>query len=144
VDPFDPDKLIGSWKIVSAQGRFVDSDEVVDLLGPNPLGYCTFDGNGRWMVVTSASRLPVITTDAERAEWLGHGFVAFTGQYRVDADIIHTRIDVAWNPAFVGVEIPRQMQLTGDQLTVIQPEWEHPFFPGRKMVGVVLWQRERA
>ena len=143
MDGIDRSKLVGSWQIVSAKGMFVGSEEIVDLLGSNPLGYCMFDDHGRWMVVTSASQLPVITTDAECAQWFGHRLVAFSGRYEVNGNTILTKVDVAWNPAFVGVEMPRQIELDGDRMTVTQPEWEHPFFPGRKMVGVVVWQRER-
>ncbi len=77
----------------------------------------------RWTVVTSTSDLPVLTNDADYAHWLGHGLVAFTGRYRVEGNRIVTKVDVAWNPAFVGVEMPREIALEGDRLTITQPEW---------------------
>jgi hypothetical protein len=135
-------KLVGSWRLVTAKGKLSDSGKLVDLLGPDPLGFCTFDANGRWTVVTTASGLATPTSDLERAG-LFTRMVAFTGRYHIDGDLIVTKVDVAWSPALVGSDLTRVADLDGDQLTLIQPEWEHPFFPGRKMVGIVVWSREQ-
>ena len=37
----------------------------------------------------------------------------------------------------------RIVEIDGERMTITQPEWEHPFFPGRKMTGIVTWLRER-
>jgi Lipocalin-like domain len=137
----DRSKLVGSWKIISAEGRFVDSNEVVQLLGPAPLGYCMFDENGRWIVVTTAAQSATVT-DAECARWFRQRMVAFSARYEIREDTILAKVDVAWNPALVGAQIPRQVELDGNRMTITQPAWEHPFFPGRKMVGVIVWERE--
>ena len=81
------------------------------------------------------------TTDQEHAE-LFNRLIAFSGRCRRDGAGIMVKIDVAWNPAFIGAEIYRAIDLKGDRLTVTQPEWEHPFFPGRKTVVTVYWDRE--
>src|SRR3954466_9996398 len=105
----DCSKLVGSWKIISAEGRFVDSNDVVQLLGPDPLGYCMFDDGGRWIVVTTAAPSPTVT-DAECAEWFRQRMGAFSGRYEARGDTITVKVDVAWNPAFVGAEMPRQIE----------------------------------
>jgi hypothetical protein len=139
----DRTTLVGSWKLVSAVGKMSDTGEIVHLLGPNPLGFCMFDANGRWMVVTSASLLPILTNDADRAEWFSRRLVAFSGRFDLSQNSIVVSVDVAWNPALVGATMTRVVEMDRERMTLIQPEWEHPFFPGRKMIGIVTWHREQ-
>ena len=131
--------LIGSWKLVSVQFRMSDNGEVID----DPLqGVCTFDANGRWTVVAVPSNLDAPANDTERAA-IFNRTIAFSGRCGFKGNQMNAKVDTAWNPAFKGMEFIRFVDLEGDRLTVTQPEWEHPFFKGRKTVVVVSWERER-
>jgi hypothetical protein len=130
--------LVGSWKLVSVQFKMSDNGEVIS----EPIGGSgTFDASGRWTVVAVPSDLPEPTTDAERAT-IFNRTIAFSGRCRFDGNRMTVNVDVAWNPAFQGSEFVRFLDLKGDRLIVTQPEWEHPFFKGRKTVVTALWDRE--
>ena len=132
-------ELIGSWRLMSVQFRMSDTGEVID----EPMeGVGTFDANGRWTVVAVPADLAGPTSDAERVA-LFNRTVAFSGRCELNGNQMNVTADVAWNPAFKGMEFTRFINLEGDRLTITQPEWEHPFFKGRKTIVVVSWQRER-
>lgn len=116
-----------------------DNNEVIDK--PRQ-GVCTFDANGRWTVVGVPSDAAGPTNDIERATLFSR-IVAFSGRCELNGNQMNVKVDVAWNPAFKGMEFTRFIELEGDRLTITQPEWEHPFFKGRKTVVVVSWERER-
>jgi Lipocalin-like domain len=131
--------LIGSWRQISLQFRMSDNSEVIDE--PRQ-AVCTFDANGRWTVVGVPSDVAGPTNDTERAA-IFNRIVAFSGRCELNGNQMNVKVDVAWNPAFKGMEFTRFIELEGDRLTITQPEWEHPFFKGRKTVVVVSWERER-
>jgi hypothetical protein len=131
--------LIGSWRLISLQFTMSDNGEVID----EPIeGVGTFDANGRWTFVGVPSDLAEPTSDAECAA-IFNRTVAFSGRCELNGNEMNVKLDVAWNPAFKGFEFKRSLDLEGDRLTITQPEWEHPFFKGRKTVAVVSWERER-
>src|ERR1700750_802048 len=136
MDDMTRDSLLGSWKLTSARYRMSDNGEVID---EHIQGFCTFDANGRWTAVAVPSDLDAPESDAERSAIFSRT-IAFSGRCSFDGNQITVKLDVAWNPAFKGREFQRIAELEGDRLTIIQPEWEHPFFKGRKTVGTVTWQ----
>lgn len=131
--------LVGSWRLISLRFRMSDNGEVID----EPMeGLSTFDANGRWTFVGIPSDLVGPTSDAERAA-IFNRTVAFSGRCELIGNQLNVKMDVAWNPAFKGFEFTRFFKLEEDKLTITQPEWEHPFFKGRKATAVVLWEREQ-
>jgi len=52
-----------------------------------------------------------------------------------------TTVDLAWNPTFGG-EQRRFYTIDGNRLTIRTPEQTIPMFPGRLMVGELVWVRE--
>ena len=133
------DGLLGSWKLTSVQFRMSDNGEILD---EHLQGFCTFAANGRWTAVAVPSDLDAPGSDAERSAIFSRT-IAFSGRCSFDGNQMTAKLDVAWNPAFKGVELQRIVELEGDRLTIIQPEWEHPFFKGRKTVVTVSWERDR-
>jgi hypothetical protein len=131
-------RLIGSCRLISLQFTMSDNGEVID----EPMeGVSTFDANGRWTFVGIPSDLAGPTSDAERAAILSR--IAFSGRCELNGEPTNAKIDVAWHPAFKGLEFTRFIDPAGDRLTITQPEWGYPFFKGRKTIAVVLWERER-
>jgi Lipocalin-like domain len=135
----DSTQLVGSWRLVSVQFKMSDDGEVIE---EHHNGVCTFDADGRWTAISTPFGVAVPETDGDRAAVFSR-IVAFSGRFRLDGNQMFTKIDVAWNPAFVNAEWLRIIDLNGNRLTMTQPEWEHPFFPGRKTVVTVIWVREQ-
>ena len=131
--------LIGSWKLVSVHYTMSDNGEVID----EPVeGVCNFDVRGRWTVVVVPRGVGPPVNEAQRAAIFDRT-VAFSGLCHFVNDRLEVRPDAASNPTFKDMTFIRFFNLDGDRLTISQPEWEHPFFPGRKTVGTVLWDRDR-
>ena len=72
-----------------------------------------------FFVLTGEARKPG-KTDKERADLLST-LVAYTGTYRIEGDTWTTKVDVAWNPEWVGTEQVRSFKLVGQRLQVLTP-----------------------
>ncbi|MGJ4942527.1 lipocalin-like domain-containing protein [Bradyrhizobium sp. HKCCYLS1011] len=112
--------VVGLWKLVSYQIEVQATGEKAAIMGERPSGYATFSSDGRvFFMLTGDGRKPA-KTDLERAELL-NTLVAYTGMYRIEGDRWITKVDVAWNPEWVGTEQVRSFKIEGDQLQVFSP-----------------------
>ena len=137
-----PDRQItGTWRLTSICFEFADTGERVDMYGADPLGFLVLTESGRMIaVVTSANRAPP-QTEADTAA-LFQSMMAYTGEYRIDADRFITSVDVAWHPAWSGTEQTRFFELgENDTLFLTTSQLTHPLFPGRLGRGVISWCR---
>ena len=117
----DREKLFGLWKTVSFETEYQGSSDRDFPLGKNPIGYLMFTPEGRmWSIVTGEGR-EAPKTDQDRAE-LFKSMFAYTGTYRVEGDKLVTKVDVSWNPAWVGKEQVRTFKIDGDRLQHIS-DW---------------------
>jgi hypothetical protein len=134
-------QITGTWRLTSIRFEYADTGEQIDMYGANPLGFLVLTEDGRMMaLVTSADRAPP-STDADTAA-LFQSMMAYTGEYRIEADRFVTSIDVAWHPAWNGTEQTRFFEL-GDNGTLLltTPPQTHPLFPGHIGRGVISWCR---
>src|SRR5262249_17530807 len=116
----DREKIIGFWKLVSYQVEVKDTGQRKPLMGQHPTGYASFSPEGRVMfILTGEGRKPGKTTE-ERAKLLDT-MVAYTGLYRIDGDRWVTKVEVAWNPEWVGTEQARHFKIDGERLHVLTP-----------------------
>jgi hypothetical protein len=121
------EKVIGIWKLVSQEIEIQATGQKEPVMGRHPTGYAIFTAEGRVMfVLTSESRKPAQTVQ-DRADLL-NGMAAYTGIYRIEGDKWITKVDVAWNPEWVGTEQTRFFRIEGDRVYVtstwrIMPNW---------------------
>ena len=94
----DDGRMLGVWRLVSAQVRNEDTGEVRDLHGPDPRGFAVFSPEGRVSIVITASGRTLPTSDAEAAA-LFRGISAYTGRFTVEGNRVVTEVDAAWHPA---------------------------------------------
>ena len=66
------------------------------------------------VLITGPSRTAA-TSDAERSR-LYQTMLAYAGRFLIEPDAVVHRIDVAWNPALVGVDQRRFVTFEGDRL----------------------------
>lgn len=111
---------LGIWKLVSYEIEIQATGQKEPVMGNNPTGYVIFIPEGRvWFVLTGEGRKPAKTVQ-ERAELLD-SLVAYTGTYRIEGEKWITKVEVAWNPAWVGTEQARSFKVAGDRLSVLSP-----------------------
>ena len=116
----ESDQVVGTWKLVSYVVEVKATGEKMMVMGDNPSGYVVFNPEGRvFFVLTGDGRKPG-KTDAEKAALL-NTLVAYTGTYRVEDGKWITKVEVAWNPEWVGTEQVRPFVLDGNQLKVLTP-----------------------
>lgn len=114
------DSVVGMWKLVSYDVEVQSTGEKFPPMGPNPTGYAVFLPEGRvFFILTGDGRKPAKTAQ-ERADLLG-SLVSYTGQYRIEGNKWITKVDVAWNPEWVGTEQARDFKLEGSRLSVLTP-----------------------
>jgi hypothetical protein len=116
----DRPQVQGVWRLVTYEIEIQATGQKEPVMGKNPTGYVIFTPEGRvWFVLTGEGRKPAKTVQ-ERAELLD-SLVAYTGTYSIEGDKWITKVEVAWNPAWVGTEQARSFKVDGDRLSVLTP-----------------------
>lgn len=133
----------GVWKLVSYEIEIQATGQKEPVMGNNPTGYVIFIPEGRvWFILTGEGRKPAKTVE-ERADLLG-SLVAYTGTYRIEEDKWITKVDVAWNPEWLGTEQKRSFKVDGDRLQVRTPWRVMPNWPEKGMTrSIVTFERAR-
>lgn len=139
----DDTKLVGTWKLVSYEVEEQATGQKGPVMGQNPTGYAVFTPEGRvFFVLTGEARKPA-KTDQERAGLLST-LVAYTGTHRVEGDKWTTKVDVAWNPEWVGTEQVRSFKLDGERLQVLTPWRVMPNWADKGMTrSIVTFERSK-
>ena len=131
----------GVWSLVSYVVEVKETGESFAPMGDNPTGYVIFTAEGRLSFTLSAQGRQPATTAEERSDLLS-SMIAYTGSYRLEGDRWITRVDVAWNPSWVGTEQTRFYRVEADQLIVSTPWRVMPNWPEKGMTrSIVLFQR---
>ena len=133
----DSQTVVGIWKLVSYEIEVQATGQRQPVMGQNPTGYVAFMKEGRvFFVLTGEGRKPA-KTDHERAELL-NTLVAYTGTYHVEGDKWATKVEVAWNPDWVGTDQVRSFKVEGKQLQVLTPWRVMPNWVDRGMTRSIV------
>ncbi|HUL22439.1 MAG TPA: lipocalin-like domain-containing protein [Thermodesulfobacteriota bacterium] len=137
----DRDKVVGVWKLVSVVYEDVQTKERTPVLGQHPRGCQIATARGRWLALVTGEGRKVPQTDAERSDAL-RSMIAYTGRFRVEGGKIITKVEAAWNEAWVGTEQERFYRFEGDRLLLESPPQPHPNLLGKVVRIIVIWERE--
>ena len=139
----EPNKVTGTWKLISYEVEIQATGQKGPVMGDKPTGYATFTPEGRiFFVLTGEGRKPA-KTDHERAELL-NTLVAYSGTYRLEGDKWTTKVDVAWNPEWVGTEQVRSFRVDGERLVVLTPWRVMPNWTDKGMTrSIVTFERAK-
>ena len=133
------ERFIGSHRLIGYR-RKNQNGEMTDIYGPNPIGRISYDRGGRmFALLMRPGRKPpqdprAVTLDEYRE--IQSGFVAYTGTFDIDEashTVVH-HVEAASNPAWVGTDLKRSYEFTGDRLTLVVPGASG---------ATVTWQREK-
>jgi hypothetical protein len=114
------------------------------VLGEHPRGYQIATPEGRWLALVTADGRPVPKTDEDRAKAL-RSMIAYSGRYRVEGDKVITKVEVAWNEAWVGGEQVRFLRFEGDDVLHIEsPPMPHPNVNDKVVRVIVTWTRDKS
>ena len=122
--------LVGTWRMTSWVREDCATGRLSDALGPDPVGYVSYHGDGRMMALVvakdrhgPADELP---TEAEKAG-LFDTMLAYAGTYTLDDEKVVHHIDVSWNQGWTGRDVVRYYNLEGDGLTLWATPTVDPF-----------------
>jgi hypothetical protein len=135
-------KIVGTWKLVSVVYEDQETKTLTPVLGEHPKGRQIATVDGRWLALVTAEGRSVPKTDEERAQAL-RTMIAYTGRYRVEDGKVVTKVEAAWNEAWVGGEQSRFIRFEGDRLFIESPPMPHPNQNNRVVRVIVIWDREK-
>jgi Lipocalin-like domain len=134
-------KIVGTWTLVSVNYEDQVSGLRTPVYGEHPRGIQIATAQGRWLALMTAEGRTIPQTDAQRAQALTT-MIAYTGRYRVENGKVITKVEAAWNEAWVGGEQVRAIRFDGDKLCLESPPMPHPNINGKVVCVVVEWRRE--
>jgi len=139
----DRAQVHGVWKLISYEVEIQGTGQKEPVMGQHPTGYVVFTPEGRvWFVLTGEGRKPAKTVQ-ERAELLS-SLIAYTGTYRLEGDTWITKVEVAWNPEWVGTEQKRSFKVDGGRLQVLTPWRLMPNWADKGMTrSIVTFERAK-
>jgi lipocalin-like protein len=135
-------KIVGVWTLVSVVYEDQETKARTPVLGEHPKGRQIATADGKWLALVTAEGRTVPKTDAERAQAL-RSMIAYTGHYRVEGGKVITKVEAAWNEAWVGGEQTRFIRFEGDRLFIESPPMPHPNQNNRVVRVIVIWDREK-
>ena len=137
------EKIVGTWKLVSVNYEDAATKECTPVYGEDPKGVQIATPEGRWLALMTGEARPVPKTDADRAEAL-KTMIAYTGRYRVEDGKVITKVEAAWNEAWVGREQVRAVRFEGERLYIESPPMLHPNLNNKTVRVIAVWEREKS
>jgi Lipocalin-like domain len=134
-------QIVGTWKLASVHYEDQATKERAPVYGAHPKGIQIATPQGRWLALMTAEGRAVPKTDDERAQAL-KTMIAYTGRYRVEDSKVITKVEAAWNEAWVGTEQVRAIRFDGERLYLTSPPMPHPNMNNKTVRVIVEWQRE--
>jgi hypothetical protein len=135
-------QIVGTWKLVSVVYEDAVTKARTPVYGEHPKGIQIATPQGRWLALMTGEGRPIPKTDDERAQAL-KTMIAYTGRYRVENGQVITRVEAAWNEAWVGGEQVRAIRIEGDTLYIESPPMPHPNLNNTMVRVIVEWEREK-
>jgi hypothetical protein len=100
--------LSGSWELVSWD-RVDPQGQISYPFGREPRGRLFYDPNGRMSAI-------LMNPDRAQGAAEGHSFMAYSGTYALQGDIVGHAVDLCSDPSFVGLVLRRRVVPNGAQM----------------------------
>jgi hypothetical protein len=137
------DRLIGSWKLVSAVREEIPSGTRTDLYGANPQGILNYslDGCMIALIAHGDRKAPADgkATPSE-AQALYGSMLSYAGPYTIEGDVVTHHVDISWNEGFTGSKQKRHFKLDGNRLILSTPQSADPI-EGKVSVRHMTWEK---
>ena len=127
--------------LVSVHYEDQATNERTPVYGEHPNGVQIATPQGRWLALMTADGRTIPTSDTDRAQAL-KTMIAYTGRYRVENGQVITKVEAAWNEAWVGGEQVSNIRFESDRLYIESPPMPHPNMSDKVVRVIVVWQRE--
>ena len=134
------DKLVGTWKLVSASSTAKTGERSETPYGISPTGFLTYSDDGRVTALISYDGRKPLSVGAgvvEQAEAF-KTFLAYAGRYTFSGEKITHHIEISSIQNYVGKDLVRTVKLEGDRITLTTPPTP---VNGKTQTVELIWQR---
>jgi len=117
------DKLVGTWKLLSASSTTQAGRRDESPYGAGPSGLLTYTRDGRVTALISYGGRKPLRPDAapeERAEAFST-FFAYAGRYTFNGDQIIHHVEISSIQNYVKRDLVRHVKFEGDRITLVTP-----------------------
>ena len=139
----DAEKLLGNWKLVSFFTEDVQTKQRNNVYGEHPDGFVGFTPARFFGLATAEGRKAPQTPEEQAAAY--RSMIAYSGKWRLEGGKFITKVDIAWNPGWVGTEQVRFWRVEGDKLFITTAPFPIPNPNGmeKMMIGNLVWEKEQ-
>jgi hypothetical protein len=138
------DKLVGTWKLVSASSTTSSGERSETPYGPSPVGFLTYTGDGRVTALISYGGRKSLSVGGatlasleEQAEAF-KTFLAYAGRYTFSGDKVTHHIEISSIQNYVDKDLVRDVKFQGDQIILVTPPTP---VNGKIQTVALIWQR---
>lgn len=137
----DAKHLLGTWELASWSLVYADGRPPEYPLGEDARGLIMYTPDGHVSATLMQSARPATApgSPTEAADAYAQSF-AYAGRYTVRDNTAYHAIEIATNPALIGVTSTRHIELAGDILTLSGPD----FAAGSPRGQRIVWRRRVA
>ena len=138
------DRLVGTWKLISASSSTASGERNDTPFGPSPAGFLTYTQDGRVTAMISyGGRKRLSSSDSlsapadEQAEAF-RTFIAYAGRYALDGDRVIHHVEISSIQDWVDTDLIRSIKFEGERIVLATP----PSLDGGKIQTFeLIWQR---
>ena len=137
------ERLIGTWKLVSAMREDIPSGAKSDFLGADPVGFINYGArrpHDRDQCRQRPREARRRAADAAEAETLFRSMTSYAGSYTIDGNVVTHHVDMSWNEAWTGTEQKRIARFDGDRAYLSTPPSTDPV-TGTMSVRTMTWEK---
>lgn len=135
------DKLVGTWKLVSASSTTSAGERDETPYGPSPEGFLTYSEDGRVSALIShGGRKPLSVgggSQEEQAEAF-KTFLAYAGRYTLGGGKVTHHVEISSIQNYVDRDLVRSVTFRGDQIILVTPPTR---MNGKIQTVELIWQR---
>jgi Lipocalin-like domain len=138
------DKLLGTWKLVSASSTTSTGERIEAPYGPGPSGFLTYGADGRMTsLISYGGRKPLSfgggtrSPQEEQAEAF-NTFLAYAGRYTLSDEKVTHHVEISSIQNYANKDMVRSIKFDGDRITLTTP----PMAVNGKIQTIeLIWQR---
>lgn len=136
----DEEKLIGTWKLVSASSTGSAGDRDATPYGATPSGILTYTADGRVSALISyAGRKPLLPgASAQDKAQAFDTFIAYAGRYTFQGERVVHHVEVSSIQNYASRDLVRSIRFEGDRIVLITPPTP---VNGKVQTVELVWQR---
>jgi len=139
--------IVGTYTLVGATYKYVDTGEVVNSYGEHPKGYITYGREGRMFVLITYDPRPKpsdpLKTSIEERDALYRSMTAYGGTYTYRDGRMDHHVDISWDETRSGTTVTRRASRDGDRLTYVTEPFatRNGKTPGRMVIQTLVWEK---